>query len=408
VVADFGIARGIGAAHTASVDWFSFRHAAPQVLDGEPPSVADDLWAVGSTLYTLLEGRAPFAADDPADDNGLAYIKRVRDGAPRPLARPDVPPALAAVIDRCLRRDPADRFPDAAALRDALAALADGGRATTSTTMAARTGPRVPVAGPPGPAGPAAGPGLTGPGMTGPRMGGPGLAGPGLGGPPTERLVPLRMPPPGTPATPPAMPGPPGTQGMQRMPAGPPPPGASAALAAEPVIRPVLDDLPTAAPPGLAADPAPSPPRRRRRRIVLAAIAAVLVGGLIGIVGTWIVRPDASQGGSVPTSSAAAAPSSAPNPTAQDNPQLAPTITRAELTGSGVALQWQDATAGAASFIVVRIIGNDGRAVQSLPPATTEFLVEELDPAGPPYCFQVIAVVGREVGVSPRQCTEGG
>jgi WD40 repeat protein len=123
VVADFGIARPIDAARTTSVEWFSLRHASPEALDGRPPSVADDIWSIGSTLFTLLDGRPPFSSDDDAEDTALAYMRRVRTEPPRPLLRPDVPPGLTAIIDRCLARPASHRYPDAATLHEALVAF---------------------------------------------------------------------------------------------------------------------------------------------------------------------------------------------------------------------------------------------------------------------------------------------
>jgi serine/threonine protein kinase len=119
VLTDFGLARVAG--EHAAVDRFSYRHAAPQVLDGEPATAADDVYSLGSTLYTLLDGRPPFADADPDADSALAYLHRARTAAPRPLTRPDVPAALAAVIGRCLAKERADRYPDATAVRDTLA-----------------------------------------------------------------------------------------------------------------------------------------------------------------------------------------------------------------------------------------------------------------------------------------------
>ena len=66
VLSDFGIARMADSGHTASLERFSYRHASPQVLDGAEPTAADDVWSLGSTLVTLLDGRAPFASDDGA------------------------------------------------------------------------------------------------------------------------------------------------------------------------------------------------------------------------------------------------------------------------------------------------------------------------------------------------------
>ncbi|MGX7826995.1 hypothetical protein ACTG9Q_18070 [Actinokineospora sp. 24-640] len=87
--------------------------------------VADDVWALGSTLVTLLTGVAPVGGD-------TAHLGQVRPDAPAAppdwaiahlaRVRPDVPAALADVLARCLRERRDDRFPDTAALRDALAA----------------------------------------------------------------------------------------------------------------------------------------------------------------------------------------------------------------------------------------------------------------------------------------------
>ena len=86
VLADFGIARLVDSEHTASVETFTYRHASPQMLDGLPPTAADDVWSLGSTLFTLLDGRPPFASDDPDEDSALAYLRRVRTEPHRALA----------------------------------------------------------------------------------------------------------------------------------------------------------------------------------------------------------------------------------------------------------------------------------------------------------------------------------
>ncbi|HTK32663.1 MAG TPA: AAA family ATPase [Candidatus Saccharimonadaceae bacterium] len=78
-----------------------------------------DLYALGALLYEQLTGRPPFDGDDP-----LAIISQHLHAPvvpPRAL-KPDLPPALDAIVVRLLAKNPDDRFPDAAAAGAALAA----------------------------------------------------------------------------------------------------------------------------------------------------------------------------------------------------------------------------------------------------------------------------------------------
>lgn len=105
VLSDFGIARMADAGHTATLERFSYRHASPQVLDGLSPTEADDVWSLGSTLFTLLDGRAPFASSEPGEDTALSYLRRVRTDQRRLLQRDDVPDELAQLLADCLVHD---------------------------------------------------------------------------------------------------------------------------------------------------------------------------------------------------------------------------------------------------------------------------------------------------------------
>ncbi|HVK74068.1 MAG TPA: serine/threonine-protein kinase [Kofleriaceae bacterium] len=85
-----------------------------------------DLYALGATGYFLVTGRHVFEGDSPLD-----VCIRHASAPPEPPSRrtaEPVPPALEAILMRCLAKRPDDRPPDARALRDALAALdgADG------------------------------------------------------------------------------------------------------------------------------------------------------------------------------------------------------------------------------------------------------------------------------------------
>ncbi|HLS72494.1 MAG TPA: protein kinase, partial [Actinomycetaceae bacterium] len=147
VLSDFGIARMADAGHTASLERFSYRHASPQVLDGAEPTEADDVWSLGSTLFTLLEGRAPFASDDPDEDSALAYLRRVRTNERRSLPE-GLPAELREVVEACLTPDREQRTWSAA---DVLAALR---RVPTELRSWAPEGNPVAVAAPVEPTGP--------------------------------------------------------------------------------------------------------------------------------------------------------------------------------------------------------------------------------------------------------------
>ncbi|MEJ1089140.1 protein kinase [Microbacterium sp. Mu-80] len=128
VLSDFGIARQMDADRTASLERFSYRHASPQVLDGLMPTEADDVWSLGSTLFTLLDGRAPFAGDDPDDDSALTYLRRVRLNERRPLRRDNLPDGLREFIDRALAPAREDRIATAAQALAILRGLRTEGR----------------------------------------------------------------------------------------------------------------------------------------------------------------------------------------------------------------------------------------------------------------------------------------
>jgi len=76
-----------------------------------------DLWSLGIVLYELLTGIPTFHAEDLSE-----VFAAILEQEPLPLRglRPDVPPGLVEVLDRCLRKDPEERFQNAAELAAAL------------------------------------------------------------------------------------------------------------------------------------------------------------------------------------------------------------------------------------------------------------------------------------------------
>jgi len=76
-----------------------------------------DLYSVGVILYEMFTGQLPFDAEEPMDV-ALLHISET----PRPPGelRPEIGPKLEAVILKCLAKHPAERYPNGAALADAL------------------------------------------------------------------------------------------------------------------------------------------------------------------------------------------------------------------------------------------------------------------------------------------------
>jgi hypothetical protein len=109
VVGDFGVA-ALGAEPVAGGSPFSM---SPQQIAGLAPSAADDIWGLGSLAYELLSGYPPFY---PQSDPRLVLEQPVSPLLP---IHP-VPPRLTALIMRMLAREPTDRPPTMAAVREEL------------------------------------------------------------------------------------------------------------------------------------------------------------------------------------------------------------------------------------------------------------------------------------------------
>ena len=94
--------------------------APEQAADAGAVDARADLYSLGCTLYFLLSGRVPFPGGKPVEK-----VSRHRSEEPAPLEglRPDVPPAVAAVVRRLMAKRPEDRYRTAAEAAAALAAV---------------------------------------------------------------------------------------------------------------------------------------------------------------------------------------------------------------------------------------------------------------------------------------------
>ncbi|SCE69829.1 Serine/threonine protein kinase [Micromonospora purpureochromogenes] len=121
-LADFGQARPRSARPTGADGRVtaSVLHAAPEVLRGEPASVAADVYALASTVLHWIRGAPPFA---PADGESVESLLCRIAVDPVPDLRPlGVPDGVCAALERALAKDPARRPATAAAFAEELRA----------------------------------------------------------------------------------------------------------------------------------------------------------------------------------------------------------------------------------------------------------------------------------------------
>jgi serine/threonine-protein kinase len=117
IVTDFGIALITGA-RRLTWRWLTSQlgtpdYMAPEQVQGERGDARTDVYALGVILFELLVGRVPWEGDNPLAIMNQAVTR------PAPSLReldPAIPPPLEAIVRKCLRKDPAERYPDAAAL----------------------------------------------------------------------------------------------------------------------------------------------------------------------------------------------------------------------------------------------------------------------------------------------------
>jgi len=275
-LADFGLAALPDPTREVSVtvEALTPAYAPPEVFRLERPTPAGDVYGLAATLYALLSGRPPRWPDTGTPS--LATMVRLHEDPLPDL--PGVPVGLTNVLRTAMAAEPEDRYPTAAAFRDALDAV-DLDPATAPPRPG--SAPPRPPAGPPvpGPRAPSSGP----PGSWPPGAPAPGAPSSGPPGPWSPGAGPPGPPSSGGPGSWPPVSGPPGSWPPVSSPPGAPssgPPGSWSPVSAPP------GGPPRSGPPTPPYPSAPVPPRSRRGAVVAGVAGGVvllllLVGGIV-------------------------------------------------------------------------------------------------------------------------------
>jgi serine/threonine-protein kinase len=155
LVADFGIAKAAEGTDltTAGAMVGTAKYLAPEQVQGGPIDGRADIYSLGVVLYEAITGEPPFVE---ATDAATALARLQRYPRPPRELRPDIDPAVEAVVMQAMARDPGHRFASASAMRTALMqAGADPRRASDVARDANRPPPSTPPPAPPPPAPPA-------------------------------------------------------------------------------------------------------------------------------------------------------------------------------------------------------------------------------------------------------------
>ena len=108
-------------------------YMAPEQIRGRPADFRADQFAFGVLLYEMLAGRHAFSGR-----SDIETVAAILSGPPSPIReiRPEVPPPLAAIIERCLKTSPDERYASTADLARALRRVRDPGATSTSAAAA--------------------------------------------------------------------------------------------------------------------------------------------------------------------------------------------------------------------------------------------------------------------------------
>jgi serine/threonine protein kinase/Tol biopolymer transport system component len=103
----------------------TFQYMAPEQLEGKPADSTSDIWAFGAVLYEMATGRKAFSGSSQA-----SVIAAILTAQPQPISEQvSGLPALDHVVQKCLAKDPDERWQSAADLKSQFEWIAQGQQA---------------------------------------------------------------------------------------------------------------------------------------------------------------------------------------------------------------------------------------------------------------------------------------
>ncbi len=109
-VTDFGIAQALSATQPRErqrIVWGSPHYFSPEQAQGDPPTPASDVYAIGIVLFEMLTGRLPFVGTDQKE-LALAHIHEAPPNASD--FNPNVPVHLDRILQKVLSKEPSARY----------------------------------------------------------------------------------------------------------------------------------------------------------------------------------------------------------------------------------------------------------------------------------------------------------
>ncbi|MEM9464340.1 MAG: protein kinase [Actinomycetota bacterium] len=126
-LADFGITRFVDVTATTTSMAATPAYGAPELLDGQRPTPASDVYGIGATMHAAARGAPPFSSRD--GEGVFAVIRRVMSDPPPDLRESGLSGALADLVAATMAKEPGRR-PDLPSVRAALDSIAIGDATT--------------------------------------------------------------------------------------------------------------------------------------------------------------------------------------------------------------------------------------------------------------------------------------